>query len=193
MQPFRSGSCFFFYFPDIPFLPAAARSSGCYFSSESPITFPSSIRMIRSAICAISSLCVTSKIVWWYLSALVFNSPTTSIPVTESRLPVGRFNLVVWKSLLFFTYFTYIFYWHYVKYVLLYTCKEETIQMRFREIEKIVLNDGWELVDVRGSHHQYKHPTKTGKVTIPNHRGDIPQRVVNSILKQAGLKWDLPP
>ena len=60
--------------------------------------------------------------------------------------------------------------------------------MRFREIEKIVLNDGWELVDVRVSHHQYKHLTKTGKVTIPNHRGDIPQRVVNSILKQAGLK-----
>lgn len=63
--------------------------------------------------------------------------------------------------------------------------------MRFREIEKIVLNDGWELVDVRGSHHQYKHPTKTGKVTIPNHRGDIPQRVVNSILKQASLlSWE---
>nr|DAJ75953.1 MAG TPA: putative RNA-binding protein [Caudoviricetes sp.]DAR55527.1 MAG TPA: putative RNA-binding protein [Bacteriophage sp.] len=60
--------------------------------------------------------------------------------------------------------------------------------MRFREIEKIVLNDGWELSDVKGSHHQYKHPTKAGKVTIPNHRGDIPQRVVNSILKQAGLK-----
>jgi len=72
--------------------------------------------------------------------------------------------------------------------VLLYICKEETIQMRFREIEKIVLNDGWELSDVKGSHHQYKHPTKAGKVTIPNHRGDIPQRVVNSILKQAGLK-----
>ena len=53
--------------------------------------------------------------------------------------------------------------------------------MRFREIEKIVLNDGWELVDVRGSHHQYKHPTKTGKVTIPNHRGDIPQRVVRRV------------
>ena len=49
--------------------------------------------------------------------------------------------------------------------------------MRFREIEKIVLIDGWELVDVRGSHHQYKHLTKTGKVTIPNHRGDIPQRL----------------
>lgn len=60
--------------------------------------------------------------------------------------------------------------------------------MRFREIEKVVLNDGWKLVDVSGSHHQYKHPTKAGRVTIPFYRGDIPQRVVNSILKQAGLK-----
>lgn len=60
--------------------------------------------------------------------------------------------------------------------------------MRFREIEKIVLDDGWTLVDISGSHHQYKHPLKPGKVTIPNHRGDIPKRVVNSILKQAGLK-----
>ena len=60
--------------------------------------------------------------------------------------------------------------------------------MRFREIEKIVLNDGWELSAVKGSHHQYQHPTKAGKVNIPNPRGDIPQRVVNSILKQAGLK-----
>ncbi|MGE9965555.1 type II toxin-antitoxin system HicA family toxin [Fusicatenibacter saccharivorans] len=60
--------------------------------------------------------------------------------------------------------------------------------MRFREIEKLLLDDGWFLVDVRGSHHQYKHPIKPGKVTIPNHRGDIPQRVVNSILKQADLK-----
>lgn len=60
--------------------------------------------------------------------------------------------------------------------------------MRFREIEKQILDDGWFLVDVKGSHHQYKHLTKLGKVTIPNHRGDIPQRVVNSILKQAGLK-----
>ena len=46
--------------------------------------------------------------------------------------------------------------------------------MRFREIEKIILNDDWYLVDVKGSHHQYKHPTKPGKVTLPNHPGDIP-------------------
>jgi predicted RNA binding protein YcfA (HicA-like mRNA interferase family) len=60
--------------------------------------------------------------------------------------------------------------------------------MRFREMEKMLLDDGWYLADVRGSHHQYKHPEKPGKVTLPNHRGDIPPRVVNSILKQAGLK-----
>ena len=59
--------------------------------------------------------------------------------------------------------------------------------MRFREIEKVILSDGWYLVDVSGSHYQYKHPSKPGRVTIPHHRGDIPQRVVNSILKQAGL------
>ena len=51
--------------------------------------------------------------------------------------------------------------------------------MRFREIEKIILKDGWRLTDVSGSHHQYKHPEKTGKVTIPNHSGDIPKRVVH--------------
>lgn len=60
--------------------------------------------------------------------------------------------------------------------------------MRFREMQKKLLDDGWVLVDVSGSHYQYKHPTKPGKVTLPNHRGDIPPRVVNSILKQAGLK-----
>ena len=60
--------------------------------------------------------------------------------------------------------------------------------MRFREIEKLVTEDGWYRYDVHGSHYQYKHPQKPGRVTIPNHPGDIPPRVVNSILKQAGLK-----
>ena len=60
--------------------------------------------------------------------------------------------------------------------------------MRFREIEKIIKNDGWELYSIVGSHHHYKHPTKKGKVTIPNHPGDIPMITVKSILKQAGIK-----
>ncbi len=59
--------------------------------------------------------------------------------------------------------------------------------MRFREIEKIILADGWKFKNSRGSHHFYIHPTKPGKITIPNHPGDLDQRTIKSILKQAGL------
>jgi predicted RNA binding protein YcfA (HicA-like mRNA interferase family) len=60
--------------------------------------------------------------------------------------------------------------------------------MTFREIEKIVKVDGWYFASTNGSHQHYKHSTKPGKVTIPKHPGDMPKKVVNSILKQAGLK-----
>lgn len=59
--------------------------------------------------------------------------------------------------------------------------------MRFREIEKIILDDGWQFKNARGSHFYYVHPTKPGKVTIPNHSGDLDPRTIKSILKQAGL------
>lgn len=55
--------------------------------------------------------------------------------------------------------------------------------MRFREIEKIILADGWQFKKARGSHFSYVHPTKPGKVTIPNHVGDLDPRTVKSILK----------
>ena len=55
-------------------------------------------------------------------------------------------------------------------------------------IIRIILNDGWHLKAVKGSHHQYTHPVKPGKVTIPYHAGDIAPVIVNSILKQAKLK-----
>lgn len=47
-----------------------------------------------------------------------------------------------------------------------YTCclKKGELIMRFRELERIILDDGWFLSDIRGSHHQYKHPSKSGKV-----------------------------
>jgi len=60
--------------------------------------------------------------------------------------------------------------------------------MKFAEIEKIVANDGWFLVRIKGAHYHYHHPSKKGTVTIPYHGGDIPVMVINSILKQAGLK-----
>lgn len=61
--------------------------------------------------------------------------------------------------------------------------------MRFREIDRLLKRDGWYEVNQVGSHHQYKHPTKIGKVTVPEHSGkDINIYVVKSIMKQAGLK-----
>jgi predicted RNA binding protein YcfA (HicA-like mRNA interferase family) len=60
--------------------------------------------------------------------------------------------------------------------------------MKFHEIERIIKNDGWNLKVVKGSHHQYVHASKTGKVTIPYHTKDIAPVIIKSILKQAGLK-----
>lgn len=48
--------------------------------------------------------------------------------------------------------------------------------------------DGWQKVHQKGSHIQFKHPAKPGKVTVPHPRKDLPLPTVNSILKQAGLK-----
>lgn len=59
--------------------------------------------------------------------------------------------------------------------------------MKFREIEKIILADGWRFKKAKGSHHHYVHPSKPGKVTIPNHPGDLDPKTVKEILKQAGL------
>jgi len=47
--------------------------------------------------------------------------------------------------------------------------------------------DGWVLVHTVGSHHQFKHPAKLGKVTVPHPRKDLPLPTVRSILRQAGL------
>jgi predicted RNA binding protein YcfA (HicA-like mRNA interferase family) len=59
--------------------------------------------------------------------------------------------------------------------------------MKFREIEKKLLDDGWLFKSAKGTHHQYVHPQKPGKVTVPCHSGDIAPIVIKSILKQAGL------
>jgi predicted RNA binding protein YcfA (HicA-like mRNA interferase family) len=52
---------------------------------------------------------------------------------------------------------------------------------------KKIRADGWSLVHTVGSHHQFKHPTKPGKVTVPHPKKDLPMPTVRSILKQAGL------
>ncbi|WP_235187659.1 type II toxin-antitoxin system HicA family toxin [Methylobacter tundripaludum] len=49
--------------------------------------------------------------------------------------------------------------------------------------------DGWYLAATRGSHRQFKHPAKSGRVTVPGKPGDdLAPGTLNSILKQAKLK-----
>lgn len=55
------------------------------------------------------------------------------------------------------------------------------------DLIRLVERDGWVLVKIKGSHHQFKHPTKKGKVTIPHPKKDVPEGTAKSILKQAGL------
>lgn len=57
-----------------------------------------------------------------------------------------------------------------------------------RDIIKLLKADGWELVAVKGSHHQFKHPEKKGRVTVPHPKKDLTKKTENSIRKQAGLK-----
>ncbi len=56
------------------------------------------------------------------------------------------------------------------------------------EMERIILADGWIFKSQTGSHRQYIHPEKSGKVTIPFHTKDLTKKTELSILKQAGLK-----
>ncbi|NQW03587.1 MAG: type II toxin-antitoxin system HicA family toxin [Acidobacteria bacterium] len=61
--------------------------------------------------------------------------------------------------------------------------------MKVRELIRAVEDDGWRLVRTRGSHRQFRHPTRAGTVTISGNLGiDVPKGTLNSVLKQAGLK-----
>lgn len=59
-----------------------------------------------------------------------------------------------------------------------------------REIIKILEEDGWYLVNTVGSHHQFKHPTKPGRVTVKHPDKDIPIGTLKSIERQSGLKFE---
>ena len=58
-----------------------------------------------------------------------------------------------------------------------------------REVISILLADGWYEVNTVGSHHQYKHPTKPGKVTVKHPDRDIPRKTLDSIERQSGLRF----
>jgi predicted RNA binding protein YcfA (HicA-like mRNA interferase family) len=61
--------------------------------------------------------------------------------------------------------------------------------MKVRDVMRALRDDGWIEIQVRGSHRQLKHPTKSGRVTVPGKpNDDLAPGTLNSILKQAGLR-----
>jgi predicted RNA binding protein YcfA (HicA-like mRNA interferase family) len=61
--------------------------------------------------------------------------------------------------------------------------------MKVAEILRLLQQDGWFLAAQRGSHRQFKHASKPGRVTVPGKPSDdLAPGTQNSILKQAGLK-----
>lgn len=61
--------------------------------------------------------------------------------------------------------------------------------MKIRDVIKLIEEDGWYLVTTKGSHRQYKHPTKSGRVTIAGHPSDnLAPGTLNSVFKQAQIQ-----
>ncbi len=61
--------------------------------------------------------------------------------------------------------------------------------MKVRDVIKLIEDDGWYLVTTKGSHQQYKHPTKPGRVTIAGHSSDdLAPGTLNSVFKQAQIQ-----
>lgn len=61
--------------------------------------------------------------------------------------------------------------------------------MTVRDVLRMLEDHGWMMVAQKGSHRQYKHPSKPGRVTIAGHpKDDVAPGTLNSILRQAGLR-----
>ena len=60
--------------------------------------------------------------------------------------------------------------------------------MKSAEVISKLETDGWYLARVAGSHHQFKHPTKKGLVTVPHPKKDLQPVTLKSIEKQSGIK-----
>jgi len=58
-----------------------------------------------------------------------------------------------------------------------------------REILRMLKDDDWREVHVVGSHHQFKHPSKPGRVTLVHPLKDFPLGTLKSIFIQAGWPW----
>jgi len=60
--------------------------------------------------------------------------------------------------------------------------------MNSKKLIQMLEEDGWRQVRIKGSNHQFKHPTKPNLITVPHPKKELPVGTCNSILKDAGLK-----
>jgi predicted RNA binding protein YcfA (HicA-like mRNA interferase family) len=60
--------------------------------------------------------------------------------------------------------------------------------MNSREVIALLHQAGWVKVAQKGSHVQFKHPDKQGRVTVPHPKQDVPPGTLRSIEKQAQMK-----
>ena len=61
--------------------------------------------------------------------------------------------------------------------------------MKIRKVIKIIENDGWFIVQHKGSHRQFKHPTKKGRVTIAGHlQHELAPKTLKSVFRQAQIE-----
>jgi len=68
-----------------------------------------------------------------------------------------------------------------------------TGDVKVREVVEMLERDGWDLIVTRGSHRQFKHPTKPGRVTVSGSLGDdMPKGTLASVKRQAGLHRQQP-
>ena len=58
-----------------------------------------------------------------------------------------------------------------------------------REIIKILKQDGWYEIVCEGSHHQFRHPVKQGKVTVKHPQKDTPIKTLKRIEHQSGVRF----
>lgn len=59
-------------------------------------------------------------------------------------------------------------------------------RLKTKQVLKLVMSLGWYFDSQKGSHKHYKHPSKKGKITIPDH-GDLDIGTLKSIFGQAGI------
>lgn len=60
--------------------------------------------------------------------------------------------------------------------------------MRSRDVIRLLEADGWKEVARKGSHAQFRHPVKKGRVTVPDPKRDLPVGTLRSIEKQSGIR-----